>query len=65
MSVANAVIGAAVHYARAELVTLAMREGAPVFLDRRRVVLIDEGLPGAPYHHEALELDIADGDRAW
>ena len=77
MSGADAVIGAAVHYARAELVTLgvcavetansqrarqgalALRNAAPVFLDRRRVVLIDAGLPTAPYHHEALELDIA------
>ena len=55
---ANAVIGAVAHYARAELVTLALRDGAPVFLDRRRVALIDEGLPSAPYHHEALELDV-------
>ena len=55
---ADAVIGAVDHYARAELVTLALRDAAPVFLDRRRVVLIDEGLPSAPYHHEALELDI-------
>ena len=58
MRVAKAVIGAADHYARAELVTLASRDAAPVFLDRRRVVLIDKGLPSAPYHHEALELDI-------
>ena len=55
---ADAVIGAVDHYARAELVTLALRDAAPVFVDRRRVVLIDEGLPSAPYHHEALELDI-------
>ena len=58
MSAVEAVIGATDHYARAELVTLGLRNGAPVFLDRRRVVLIDEGLPSAPYHHEALELDI-------
>ena len=58
MSVAKVVIGAADHYARAELVTLASRDAAPVFLDRRRVVLIDKGLPSAPYHHEALELDL-------
>ena len=58
MSATNAVIGAADHYARAELVTLALRNAEPVFLDRRRVVLIDAGLPSAPYHHEALELDI-------
>ena len=58
MRVAEAVIGASDHYARAELVTLALEDGVPVFLDRRRVELIDEGLPTAPYHHEALELDI-------
>ena len=58
MSVTAAVIGASDHYARAELVTLAVRDAAPVFLDRRRVALIDEDLPSAPYHHEALELDI-------
>jgi len=59
MGVIQAVIGASDHYARAELVTLAVRDAAPVFLDRRRVELIDKDLPSAPYHHEALELDIA------
>ncbi len=57
MSVAEAVIGASDHYARAELVTLAVEDAAPFFLDRRRVELIDKDLPSAPYHHEALELD--------
>ena len=58
MSVAEAVIGASDHYARAELVTLALEDAAPVLLDRRRVDLIDKCLPSAPYHHEALALDI-------
>ena len=58
MSVAEAVIGASDHYARAELVTLAAEDAVPVFLDRRRVELIDKDLPSAPYHHEALEMDI-------
>ena len=58
MSFAETVIGASDHYGRAELVTLAVREAVPVFLDRRRVELIDNGLPSAPYHHEALALDI-------
>ena len=52
------VIGAIDHYARAELVTLAADDAAPVFVDRRRVELIDKGLPTAPYHREALKLDI-------
>ncbi len=59
MRVSDAVIGAYDHYARAELVTLAVEDGAPLFLDRRRVALIDPGLPIAPYHHEALDQDIA------
>ncbi|MDE0626195.1 MAG: hypothetical protein OXH99_07350 [Bryobacterales bacterium] len=58
MSGAGAVIGASDHYGRAELVTLAVEDGAAVFLDRRRVALIDKGLPIAPYHHEAPALDI-------
>ena len=58
MRVGEAVIGASVHYGRAELVTLAVEDGAPRFLDRRRVTLIADGLPSAPYHHEALERDI-------
>ena len=58
MSAAEAVIGASDHYARAELVTLAVEDAVPVFLDRRRVELIDKDLPSAPFHHEALELDI-------
>lgn len=59
MSATEVVIGASDHYARAELVTLAMEDAAPVLLDRRRVELIGEELPIAPYHHEALELAIA------
>ena len=54
----GAVIGVSDHYARAELVTLAVEDGAPVLLDRRRVELIDKCLPTAPYHHDALALDI-------
>lgn len=55
---AETVIGAADHYARAELVTLTVEDSAPILLDRRRVVLIDKDLPSTPYHHEALELDL-------
>lgn len=58
MTVPSPVIGATDHYGRAELVTLAVEDAAPVFLDRRRVELIDPEFPTAPYHHEALELEI-------
>ena len=59
MSLDDVVTGASDHYGRAELVTLAAEDAVPVFVDRRRVELIDKSLPGAPYHHEALKLDIA------
>lgn len=42
MSVANAVIGAAEHYARAEPVTLALRDAAPVFGSNSRLRAIAE-----------------------
>ena len=58
MSDPPVVVGAIDHYARAELVTLSVRDGAPVLLDRRRVELIAQELPSAPYHHEALELEL-------
>ena len=58
MRVVEAVIGASDHYGRAELVTLGAEDAVPVFLDRRRIELIDERLPSAPYHHEASELGI-------
>lgn len=54
----GAIAGVSDHYARAEFVTLTIQGGQPAFLDRRQVPLIQEGLPVAPYHHEALELDL-------
>lgn len=59
MEHADACLGAITHYARAELVTVGIRKQHPVLLDRRSVSLIDEGLPSAPYHHEALEMPRA------
>ena len=38
------------------LVTVAGRGGVPFVVDRRSVALIGDGLPSAPYHHEAQTL---------
>lgn len=57
MSGAGAVMGVSDHFARPELVTLVLEGGAPVFVNRRRVELIDQSLPTAPYHPEAPALD--------
>ena len=58
MKISDAVVGATVHYARAEFVTVGVEGVTPVFVDRRRIELIDVSLPIAPYHHEALKLGI-------
>lgn len=52
------VTGISDHYGWADFVTLTLRDRAAVILDRRRVQLIEAGLPSAPYHHEALELSL-------
>lgn len=51
------VAGISDHNGWAIVVSVAVRDGAPVLLDRRRVELIDPGLPNQPYHHETLGLD--------
>ena len=57
MADAAGVVGAVTHYGRAILVTVAARDGIPFVLDRRQVALIGDGLPSAPYHHEAQALE--------
>ena len=57
MADAVGAVGAVSHYGRAILVTVAARDGVPFVVDRRRVALIGDGLPSAPYHHEAQTLD--------
>ena len=56
------VTGISDHIGWAELVTLSVRDRAPVILDRRRVELIEPGLPSAPYHHEGLELPLEEAE---
>ncbi len=51
----GAIVGVADHAGWAVLVTAA-RDGT--LLDRRRVVLLDEGLPSLAYHHDAQALPL-------
>jgi hypothetical protein len=37
--------------------------GEPIVVDRRRVGLIEKGVPNQPYHHETLALSDADAER--
>lgn len=54
------VVGISEHNGWAELVTVGRVVGAPALLDRRRVELVAPGLPQNPYHHEGLELPLAE-----
>jgi hypothetical protein len=63
------VVGTAVHNGWAEFVAVCISNGAPFVVDRRREELVEPGVPSQPYHHEALELELADAaaliDRVW
>src|SRR5262245_845913 len=50
------VIGAADHAAWAYMLCVAAQGDVPAVVERRRVTLIDAGLPTMPYHHESLGL---------
>jgi hypothetical protein len=49
-------VGVADHSGWAWLVTAAALDGVPAVVDRRRVTLIEKGIPNQPYHHETLAL---------
>jgi hypothetical protein len=44
-------------------VTVAAGHGAPVVVDRRRVELIEPGLPSQPYHHETVGMPLPDAEK--
>ena len=54
------VLGVAEHAGWANVVCVAAREQMPIVVARRRITLIDPGLPTQPYHHEATAM--TDGD---
>ena len=57
------VVGVADHNGWAILVTAAEVNGEPSVVDRRRVSLIEKGVPSQPYHHETLALGDAESER--
>lgn len=58
-----AVVGVADHGGWAILVTAATVNGEPAVIDRRRVVLIEEGLPTQPYHHDTVKMSEDEGEQ--
>jgi hypothetical protein len=58
-----AVVGVADHNGWAVLVSAAAVNGEPTVVDRRRVPLVEKGVPSQPYHHETLALSDADAEQ--
>ena len=50
------VVSAAEHAGWAHMICVAATGNVPVVIERRRVALIDPGLPTLPYHHESLAM---------
>ena len=59
----SVVVGVSDHSGWAHLVSAALVDGEPAVVDRRRVELIEDGIPTQPYHHETLALKKADAER--
>lgn len=58
-----AVLGVADHNGWAVCVTVAANRGSPVVVDRRRVELIEPGVPSQPYHHETVGMTLPDAEK--
>jgi len=54
MTAIQCVVSVAEHAGWAHLVCVAMRGDLPAAIERRRVTLIETGLPRMPYHHESI-----------
>jgi len=57
------VAGVADHNGWAVFVCVRAQDGVPEVVDRRRVALIEPGIPSQPYEHETLGLNTADAER--
>ena len=53
---APCVVSVAEHTGWAHVVCVAVRDRAPAVIERRRVALIDRGLPTLPYHHDTTAM---------
>ena len=56
MRSAPCVVSVAEHTGWAHVVCVAVRDRAPAVIERRRVALIDRGLPTLPYHHDTTAM---------
>ncbi len=58
-----AVVGVADHNGWAVCVTVGVTGGRPVVVDRRRVELVEPGIPSQPYHHETVGMPLVEAER--
>ena len=58
-----AVLGVADHNGWAVCVTVAVSRGVPVIVDRRRLDLVEPGVPSQPYHHDTVRMPVPDAER--
>jgi hypothetical protein len=59
----TAVLGVADHNGWAVCVTVAVSRGVPVVVDRRRLELIEPGVPSQPYHHETVRMPRPEAEK--
>ena len=58
-----AVLGVADHNGWVVCVTVAANRGLPVVVDRRRIELIEPGVPSQPYHHETVGMALPEAEQ--
>jgi hypothetical protein len=63
MAKAPVVVGVADHNGWAALVSVSVKDGSPEVVDRRRVELIEPGLPKQPYEHETVGMNVVEAER--
>lgn len=63
MAIAPVVVGVADHNGWAALVCVSVKDGSPKVVDRRRVELIEPGLPKQPYEHETVGMNAVEAER--
>jgi hypothetical protein len=59
----TAILGVADHGGWAVCVTVAASRGLPVVVDRRRLALIEPGVPSQPYHHDAVGMPLPEAEK--
>jgi hypothetical protein len=63
MAMAPVVVGVADHSGWAALVSVGVKNGSPEIVDRRRVELIEPGLPKQPYEHDTVGMNTVEAER--